>query len=122
MKFLLDKGFVSISRKWKKGDKVELKLPMPVRFSHAINEVKADNDRVAISRGPLVYCAEGVDNSEDVNRYYLTKASADAKVQRADTGILKGIDLNKKCFGGLYRCKRECSSGFTESYSILCME
>lgn len=91
----LDKGFVSISRKWKKGDKVELKLPMPVRFSHAINEVKADNDRVAISRGPLVYCAEGVDNSEDVNRYYLTKASADAKVQRADTGILKGIDLIK---------------------------
>lgn len=91
----LDKGFVSISRKWKKGDKVELKLPMPVRYSHAIDEVKADNDRVAVTRGPLVYCAEGVDNSEDVNRYYLTKVSADAKVQRDDTGILKGIDLIK---------------------------
>lgn len=91
----LDKGFVSISRKWKKGDKVELKLPMPVRYSHAIKEVKADNDRVAISRGPLVYCAEGIDNTEDVNRYYLTKVSTDAKVQRDDTGILKGIDLIK---------------------------
>lgn len=91
----LDKGFVSISRKWKKGDKVELKLPMPVRYSHAINEVKADNDRVAISRGPLVYCAEGIDNTEDVNRYYLTKVSTDAKVQRDDTGILRGIDLIK---------------------------
>ena len=90
-----DKGFVSISRKWKKGDKVELKLPMPVRYSHAIDEVKADNDRVAVTRGPLVYCAEGVDNSEDVNRYYLTKVSADAKIQRDDTGILKGIDLIK---------------------------
>jgi hypothetical protein len=52
---------------------------MPVRYSHAIKEVKADNDRVAISRGPLVYCAEGIDNTEDVNRYYLTKASTDAK-------------------------------------------
>lgn len=91
----LDKGFVSISREWKKGDKVELKLPMPVRYSHAINEVKADNGRVAISRGPLVYCAEGVDNTEDVNRYYLTKVSTDAKVQRDDRGILKGIDLIK---------------------------
>lgn len=91
----LDKGFVSISRKWKKGDKVELKLPMPVRYSHAIKEVKADNDRIAISRGPLVYCAEGIDNTEDVNRYYLAKVSTDAKVQRDDTGILKGIDLIK---------------------------
>lgn len=60
----LTKGFVSINRSWKKGDVVELNLPMPLRYSKAIDLVKADRGRVCLTKGPLVYCAEGIDNND----------------------------------------------------------
>ncbi|HEY6899026.1 MAG TPA: beta-L-arabinofuranosidase domain-containing protein, partial [Puia sp.] len=60
--YRLDKGYAVIDRDWKKGDKVELELPMPIRRVSAIQAVKADQGRVALQRGPLVYCIEGVDN------------------------------------------------------------
>ncbi len=52
-------GYYTISRKWKKGDRVELHLDMEPRIVKARDEVEADNKLVAIERGPLVYCAEG---------------------------------------------------------------
>ncbi|MDR0824090.1 MAG: glycoside hydrolase family 127 protein, partial [Prevotella sp.] len=88
---LVDKGFVSISRKWKKGDKVELKLPMPVHYSHAVDKVKADNGRIAITRGPLVYCAEGVDNEVSLKRYFIDEYPSEINVSCSQTGKLKGI-------------------------------
>lgn len=91
----LEKGFLAINRKWKKGDKVELRLPMPVRYSHAIDEVKADNGRVAITRGPLVYCAEGVDNESSADRYYIETIANNPTVYKENSGLLKGIDFIK---------------------------
>lgn len=67
----LEQGFAVLDRTWEPGDRVELKLPMPVRFSTAIDSVEADRGRVAISRGPLVYCAEGIDNGGSVQQFYL---------------------------------------------------
>jgi len=58
----LKKGYALIRRSWTKGDVVELDLPMPVRRVAAHPSVKEDAGRVAIQRGPLVYCAEGIDN------------------------------------------------------------
>jgi hypothetical protein len=55
-------GYVVLDREWKKGDVVALQLPMPVRRISATDSVKANRDRVALQRGPLVYCVEGVDN------------------------------------------------------------
>ena len=57
-----EKGYAVIDRTWQKGDVIELKLPMPIRQVAARTEVKANENRVAIQRGPLVYCVEGVDN------------------------------------------------------------
>lgn len=57
-------GYASVLRKWKKGDKIELLLPMPVRTVTADSRVKDDNDRYAVQRGPLVFCAEWPDNPE----------------------------------------------------------
>ena len=57
-----EKGYAVLDRKWKKGDVVAVKLPMDVRQVAARTDVKADQDRVALQRGPLVYCVEGVDN------------------------------------------------------------
>lgn len=55
-------GFLDIRREWRAGDVVELTLPMPVRRVLAHDAVQADAGRVAVERGPLVYCAEAADN------------------------------------------------------------
>jgi len=60
--YRLEKGYAVIDRVWKKGDKVELTLPMDIRRVSAAQVVKADHDRIALQRGPLIYCVEGADN------------------------------------------------------------
>jgi len=56
-------GYIAISRKWKAGDKIEVVFPMPVRKVVASEKVKEDRDKVAIQRGPVIYCAEWPDNN-----------------------------------------------------------
>jgi DUF1680 family protein len=60
--FTLDKGYAPLKRKWKRGDVIELSLPMPVRRIQANEMVVADRGRVALQRGPIVYAAEWTDN------------------------------------------------------------
>jgi hypothetical protein len=57
-----DKGYVPLTREWKDGDIIELNLPMPVRRVAANEAVQADRGRVALQRGPIVYCLESPDN------------------------------------------------------------
>ena len=54
-------GYVHLQRRWKAGDVVELDLPMPVQVVRAHEKVLADKGRVALMRGPLVYCLETAD-------------------------------------------------------------
>lgn len=61
--FKIVKGYAVIHKNWKKGDVVEINLPMPVRRIVAIDEVKENQNRVALQRGPLVYCFEHADNN-----------------------------------------------------------
>lgn len=61
-----ERGFVPIHRTWQRGDQVNLVLPMPVRRVVAHERVMADRGKVSLERGPLVYCAEGVDHAASV--------------------------------------------------------
>lgn len=61
--YTMDKGYAVVDREWKKGDVVELNLPMEVKRIVARPELKQDIERVALQRGPLVYCVEGADNN-----------------------------------------------------------
>lgn len=56
-------GYAVIARKWEAGDKVEFELPMTVRKIIADQRVWADANKIAMQRGPLVYCAEWPDNN-----------------------------------------------------------
>ena len=56
-------GYVSLTRRWKKGDVVSIHFDMQPRTVIANDKVDADRGRVAIERGPLVYCAEAADNN-----------------------------------------------------------
>ena len=60
--YAVKNGYAVIDRQWKKGDKIEYTIPMPVRRVIANPEVAADRDKVALERGPLVFCLEGIDN------------------------------------------------------------
>lgn len=62
----LQQGYFVIYHAWKKGDKVEIHFDMEPRVVRANGQVAADKGRVAIERGPIVYCAEHPDNSCDV--------------------------------------------------------
>ncbi len=59
----IEKGYVTLDRTWKKGDTVALSLPMPIRRVTAHGKVEADRNRVAVERGPIVFCAEWPDNN-----------------------------------------------------------
>ena len=59
---LMDRGYAHIRRRWQKGDEVALVLDMPAERIYAHPEVAADVGRVALKRGPIVYCLEGTDN------------------------------------------------------------
>lgn len=84
-------GFVPICRAWKSGDVVELNLPMDVRFSVADERVKADSNRLCVTRGPLVYCAEEEDNEQQVSTYFISNATPQASVGKFSEGIMNGI-------------------------------
>jgi len=58
----LNKGYIEVSKKWQKGDKIELNLPMMVHKVIANEKVKDDSNKVAVEYGPIVYCAEEIDN------------------------------------------------------------
>lgn len=58
-----EKGYAVIENEWKKGDVLEINLPMKVELIKARPELKQDNNRIAIQRGPIVYCVEGADNN-----------------------------------------------------------
>ncbi len=56
-------GYAVVDREWKDGDIIEYKIPMTIKKVVARNELKLDNNRMALQRGPLVYCVEGADNN-----------------------------------------------------------
>ncbi len=82
-------GYARIRRDWKAGDVIELSLPMPVRRVVADERVKADSGLVALERGPIVFCAEAVDNGGDVFDLVLPDAAELQSVFRSD--LLNGV-------------------------------
>jgi DUF1680 family protein len=66
-------GYATLHREWKRGDRVELTLAMPIQQIHAHPNVEADRGRVAIMRGPVVYCAESIDNPDGLRNLVLSE-------------------------------------------------
>jgi DUF1680 family protein len=84
-------GYAILDRSWKNGDVIELELPMPVRQVVAKDKVESCRDRVAILRGPIVYCAEGPDNAGKVDNVIITgdtQLTAESK-----PGLLNGVTV-----------------------------
>lgn len=64
--FRRENGYAVLDREWKNGDRITYELPLEIRQLQSRPEVLANTDRIAIQRGPLVYCVEGADNQGKV--------------------------------------------------------
>lgn len=68
---VVEQGMLTIRREWQTGDSISLHLEMPVQRVHSNLHVRANAGKVAIQRGPLVYCMEEADNGADLHQYVL---------------------------------------------------
>lgn len=91
------KGYASIERVWKKNDLISIHFDMLPRMVKANNRVEADKGKVAIERGPLVYCAEEADNAGlDIPHVFLNK--------QPDFSIVPGMQIqNKEADGTIFQ-------------------
>lgn len=86
------KGYVRLHRAWNQGDVIEMNLPMPIRRVQANPMVQANQGRVALERGPIVFCAEWPDNSDTKVRHLLLQDETLLQTAfRSD--LLKGVQV-----------------------------
>lgn len=93
-------GYAVVSRLWNNGDEVSIEFPMPVRELKADQKVENDRGKIALQRGPIVYCLEGKDNSDDYLFNYLLSDSTIFTSEFEDdllSGIVS-INFNGKRF------------------------
>jgi hypothetical protein len=81
-------GYARIEREWNSGDLVDLDIPLETRGLWANPRVRQDTGRTALMRGPLVYCAEAIDNGADLNGIRLAGDPGQAKT--AEIADLRG--------------------------------
>lgn len=100
VKYSMENGYAVIHRTWVKGDKIDLNLPMPVRKVDANTALTADAGKVALQRGPIIYCAEWADNGGRVSNLAIPQHAAFKPVYNATllngVTVLKGNVLEKK--------------------------
>jgi DUF1680 family protein len=88
----MENGYVSIERAWEPGDVIELTLPMSIRRVEAHDNVDADRGKVALERGPLVFCAEWPDNPDGHVRNFLLDDNTPLKTEFLPD-LLRGVQV-----------------------------
>ncbi len=93
IKYDISNGYAKINRQWEKGDIIEINFPMLVRKVVANEKVDEDKGKFSIERGPLVYCAEWVDNNGKVRNLLLDK-NTDFTYEYKEN-LINGINILK---------------------------
>jgi len=84
-KLAVERGYATIAREWRRGDVIDLNLPMAPERVYAHPNVRMDVGKVSLRRGPLVYCCEEVDNAgAPVQTLALARDAPLAAERRAD--------------------------------------
>jgi len=91
----LKNGYAVINRTWKPGDKLSLNMPMEPRKLTANEKVFDDRNKFAVQRGPVVFCAEGIDNGENFDSFkYLNNNELSSHFAANILGGTQVITLN----------------------------
>jgi DUF1680 family protein len=98
-------AYVSISRRWSPGDVVEAVFPMPLTVRRPHPRVRSVRGRVALTRGPPLYCLESVDQPDfDLFASRIDLASLRAEFSLALLGgvwILRGQTVERQEFSAI---------------------
>lgn len=90
-KIILHQGYLEITKSWQKGDSIEMILPMEVREVVTNEKVEENKNLVSIEYGPLVYCAEEIDNEKSINNVVIPK-QAQFTIEKREN-LLDGINI-----------------------------
>jgi DUF1680 family protein len=88
----VEKGYVRVHRTWESGDIIKLALPMPIRRVEAHENVEADRGKVALERGPIVFCAEWPDSPDGHVRNFLLNDEAPLNTEFLPD-MLRGVQV-----------------------------
>lgn len=87
----IEKGYAKLLRHWSDGDSIEMDLPLSVQAIQAHPSVLENRGRVALRRGPVIYCFEQADQQADIDRLVLP---ASAKLEgRFQPRLLNGVSV-----------------------------
>ncbi|WP_426058887.1 glycoside hydrolase family 127 protein [Hymenobacter sp. B1770] len=89
VKYTMKNGYAVLARKWKKNDVVDMSLPMETRTVVAHPNVRDNVGKVALQRGPVIYCAEWKDNEGKANNIIVPNGSTFTAAFKPD--VLNGI-------------------------------
>jgi len=85
----MEKGYVKIRRVWEPGDEIDAFYPMKAMLVRANPRVRKDAGKVAIQRGPVVYCIEEADNGKGLHKIVIPR---DVEFKEAfEEGLLNGV-------------------------------
>ena len=84
-----EKGYILLERTWENGDEISLDMDMPVQLLEADPRVREDIGKVAVTRGPIVYCLEEADNGDQLQEIYLKEEPEFQEKYEPD--LLKGV-------------------------------
>lgn len=68
---IIRQGYLYVTKTWSAEEEIRLQFPMEIRYIRAHSLVKEDLGKLAIKRGPVVYCAEEVDNGSNIKRNFI---------------------------------------------------
>ncbi len=90
-----ENGYLYVTKAWGAEDQVELSFPMEVRVFEADSRVREDIGKVAVMRGPVVYCLEEADNGTDLHLLSLdVHAEPEVREREIAGTTVKGIALS----------------------------
>jgi DUF1680 family protein len=89
--YVLENGYMCVQRTWTPGDTLTVTLPMPVRYIVSHDNVTENTGKIALERGPLVYCVEGVDHAGSVSHLAIQEQMELTAEHRPD--LLDGVTV-----------------------------
>jgi hypothetical protein len=72
--YKLVSGYAMITRQWVKGDSIQIEFPMTSEFVKSNENISDNKNKDAVIRGPIVYCAEGIDNQDNLKKIFLNRS------------------------------------------------